>query len=75
MLNKDLDIVSEEAPLNILYSRSAMCMYRNGNDTKHTRQISIRVHYVRNGEKWKMHKIDWCERGLHLADIVTKNIG
>ena len=21
-----------------------------------------------------MHKIDWCERGLQLADIVTKNV-
>ena len=22
-----------------------------------------------------MHKIDWCERGLQLADIDTRNIG
>ena len=22
-----------------------------------------------------MHKIDWCEGGLQLADISTKNIG
>ena len=22
-----------------------------------------------------MHKIDWCEGGLQLADIATKNIG
>ena len=22
-----------------------------------------------------MHKIDWCEGGLKLADIVTKNVG
>ena len=22
-----------------------------------------------------MHKIDWCEVGLKLADIATKNIG
>ena len=21
-----------------------------------------------------MHKIDWCEGGLHLADSVTKNV-
>ena len=21
-----------------------------------------------------MHKIDWCDRGLHLADIGTKNV-
>ena len=22
-----------------------------------------------------MHKIDWCEVGLKLADIATKNVG
>ena len=22
-----------------------------------------------------MHKIDWCEGGLQLADIATKNVG
>ena len=22
-----------------------------------------------------MHNIDWCERGLQLADIGTKNVG
>ena len=32
------------------------------------------MHFVRNGEKCKMHKIDWCEGGLQLADIVTNNV-
>ena len=22
-----------------------------------------------------MHKVDWCEGGLQLADIATKNVG
>ena len=35
-LNKDQDIVPEEAPLIVLYSKSAMCMAKNGKDTKHT---------------------------------------
>ena len=65
----------EEAPLIILDSRSAICMANNGKDTKHTSQITRIVHIVRNGEKRKMHKIDWCEGGLQLADIATKNIG
>ena len=26
------------------------------------------------GEKCKMHKIDWCEGGLQLADIGTMNV-
>ena len=30
--------------------------------------------FLRNEEKCKMHKIDWCEGGLQLADIVTKNV-
>ena len=32
------------------------------------------MHFVRNGEKCKMHKIEWCEGVLQLAYIVTKNI-
>ena len=26
------------------------------------------------GEKCKMHRIDWCEGGLQLADIGTRNV-
>ena len=52
-----------------------MCMAKNGKDTKHTRQIARIMHYVRNGEKFNMHNIDWCERGMQLADIATKNVG
>ena len=29
---------------------------------------------MRNGEKCKIHNIDWCEAGLHLADIRTNNV-
>ena len=54
--------------------KSAMCMAENGKDTKHTRHIARRIHFVRNGEKFKMHKIDWCEGGLQLADIGTNNV-
>ena len=32
------------------------------------------MHFARNGEKCKMHKIEWCEGGLQLADIGTKNV-
>ena len=50
-------------------------MTDNGKDTKHTSNIASRMNFVRNGEKCKMHKIDWCEGVLKLADIVTKNYG
>ena len=63
-LNKDLDIVPEETSLIFLISKYAMCMDKNGKDTKHTRHISRRMHFIRNGEKFKMHKIDWCEGGM-----------
>ena len=52
-----------------------MCMARNGKDTKHTRNIARRVYFVRNGEKCKTSKIDWCEGGLQLAYIATNNVG
>ena len=49
-------------------------MDKNGKDTKHTRHIARRMHLLRNGEKFKMHKIDWCGGGLQLAEIGTNNI-
>ena len=51
-----------------------MCMDKNGKDTKNTRHIARRMNFVRNGEKCKMQKIDWCEGGLQLADIGAKNV-
>ena len=59
----------------VLDSKSAVCMAKNGEYTNHTRKISRRVHLVRNGENFKMHRIDWYEGGLKLADISTENIG
>ena len=49
-------------------------MAKNGKDTKNTRNIARRMHFVRNGEKCKMHKIDWCAGCLQLADIGIKNV-
>ena len=74
LLIKDPDIDPEEAPLIILDSKSYFCMDKNGKYTKHTRQIYRRLNFVRNGENCKIHKIDWCEGGLQLADIATKNV-
>ena len=72
--NEDPDMVPKETPLIVLYIKSSMCMAKNGKDTKHTRHIARRMHFARNGEMCKMHKIDWCEGGLKLADIGTKNV-
>ena len=51
-----------------------MCMANNGKDTNHTRHILRIMYFVRNGEKCKMHNIDWCEGDPQLADIGTKNV-
>ena len=48
-LNKDIDVVPEQAPLTILDSKSAVFMANNGKDTKHTRHIAEMMHLVRNG--------------------------
>ena len=74
LLNKDPYIVPEEAPLIVLDSKYAMCMAKNDKDTKHTIHIVRKMHFVGNGEKCKIQKINWCEGGLQLADIGTKNI-
>ena len=75
LLNKDPDIVPEEAPLIILDSKSDMCMDNDGKNTKHTRYIASRIHFVSNGKKCNLHKIDWCEVSMQLAYIATKNVG
>ena len=49
-------------------------MVKNGKDTKHTRHISWRMHFVRNRDKCKMPKLYWCEGDLQLVDIGTKNV-
>ena len=73
-MNKNPDIVPEKDPLIILDSRSAVCMAKNVKDINHTRHITRRSHFVSNGENCKIHKIDWCEEGLKLADIAIKNV-
>ena len=75
LLNKDIDIIPKEATLIVLDSKSSMCMVNTSNDTKHTRHIARIMHFVMNGEKCKMHKIDWCEGDLKFAYITTKNVG
>ena len=75
LLNKDPNIVPEEASLILLDTKSAMCMDNNSKDTKHTRHIARRMYFIRNGEMIKMYKIDWYEGGLKLADIATNNVG
>ena len=52
-----------------------MCMAKNGKNTKHTKHIASIMNFVINWEIFKMHKIDWGEGGLQLADISNNNVG
>ena len=49
LLNKDPDIVPEEAPLIILDIKSSVCKAKNVNNTKQTRHIERRIHFKKNG--------------------------
>ena len=48
LLIKDPYIVPEEASLILLDDESVICMAKNGKDTKKTRHIERRMHFVRN---------------------------
>ena len=54
---------------------SAVCMAENSKDTKQKRHIARRLHFVSNGENWKIHEIEWCERGLQFTYSASKNVG
>ena len=74
-MNKDLYIFPEKSPLGILDSKSSVCIANIGKEIKQIRHISRRVHFVKNGENFKIHKINWCKGGLELAEIATNNVG
>ena len=63
LLSKDPDIVSEEAPLIVLGSKSNIFMAKNGKDTKHTRHIARRIHFVRNGENSR------CTKSIGVKEV------
>ena len=58
-----------------MVSKYDVCMANNGKYDKHTRHIAKRIYFVSNGEKCKMHKIEWCEGGRQLLYIAINNIG
>ena len=60
LLNNDLDIVTDAAHIIILDNRSDVCMDNTGKDTNNTRPIARRINFVRKGENYKIHKIEWC---------------
>ena len=47
-------------------------MGMNDKQTKLTRHIARRFHYVREGVKSGLHKLYWIPKDHQLADILTK---
>jgi hypothetical protein len=61
------------SPIPIYFdSASAIAMGSSFRDTKHTRHIARRYHYVRNNVETKRFIMCWITRDLQLADIGTK---
>ena len=65
LLNKDPYKVPEEDPLIVLDSKSSMCIANNGKDTKHTRHISRRIYFVRNGENAR------CTKSIGVKEVYS----
>ena len=64
-----------EATKILVDNTSAKAMAQNDKDTKHTRHIARRVHYVRNGQQEGAHNLTYIPADLNLADPGTKNLG
>jgi hypothetical protein len=61
-------------PTVVCVDNEAACkMSLNDKLTKHTRHISRRFHFVREGSKQKLHIISWCPGDDMLSDIMTKS--
>jgi hypothetical protein len=61
------------SPIPIYFdSASAIAMGSSFRDTKHTRHIARRYHYVRNNVETKRFIMCWITHDLQLADIGTK---
>ena len=64
LLNKDTDVVPEQAHIIILDIKYAIWMANNGKDTKHTRNISRRMYFVK-----KKAKSEICKRQCSVREV------
>jgi hypothetical protein len=65
---------SELPPTAMFFdSKSAIAMGESYKDTKHTRHIMRRYHYVRDGISFNRFSMNWIRTGIQFADIGTKN--
>ena len=78
MLYEELDqqgIRNFSVTINVyLDSSSAIAMGSSFRDTKHTRHILRRFHFVRHGVETNQYRLLWVGTEDQLADIGTKNL-
>ena len=58
----------------LLDSQSTKAMGSSFRDSKHTRHIERRFHYVHHRTKDLKHALHWLDADLQLVDIETNNI-
>ena len=68
-VNQILDIAPSVLMVD---NQAAVQMGMNDRQTKLTRHISRRFHYVREGIKQGLHKLYWISKDHQLSDILTK---
>ena len=68
-------IEESDLPPTAMYfdSKSAIAMGESYKDTKHTRHIMRRYHYVREGILSNRFIMAWISTAMQFADIGTKN--
>ena len=72
LLDKDPDIVTEEATFINLDSKSAMCVANNGKDIKHTRHIAIIMHFIRKAENPRCKRLIGVREVFNWQTLVPK---
>ena len=72
ILNKDPAIVPESAHLIILNRKCTFFIVKNGEDTKHTRNISRRLHFMRNSKNAKCTGLDGVKEVCNWQALVLR---
>ena len=57
----------------ILDSKAAIAIAKSDKDTKRTRHILRRYHFVRQGSALGQHQLGWIGTDNQMADPLTKN--
>ena len=68
----DLSEDKEVPPVLLVDNQATVNMARNFKPTKKCRHIARRYHYLREGERNKLHQLRWIPKEDQLADDLTK---